>query len=70
MILIPARLFGPTLKAVCRNIDSCLRVVPASIYDWEISCVRGYITITETKLYLIFWGSKEFGATFIDITSR
>ena len=36
-----ARLFGPTVKAVCWNIDFYLRVVPAAIYSWDNSCVHG-----------------------------
>ena len=38
---LPARLFGPTVRAVCWNINFCQRAVPAAIYSWEISCMYG-----------------------------
>ena len=38
---LPARLFGPTVKAVCWTIAFYLRAVPAAIYSLESSCLRG-----------------------------
>ena len=38
---LPMRLFGPTVRAVCSNIDFYQRALPAAIYRWEISCVNG-----------------------------
>ena len=38
---LPARLFGPTVKAVCWNIARCQRVEPATIYSCENSRTRG-----------------------------
>ena len=38
---LPVSLFGPIVRAVCWNIDFCLRAVPAIIYSWESSCVCG-----------------------------
>ena len=36
---LPAKLFGPTVKAVCWNTDFSLRAVPAAIHSWESSCI-------------------------------
>ena len=37
---LSARLFVPTVKAVCWNIDFNQRALPAAIYSWETyACV-------------------------------
>ena len=43
---LPARLYGPTVRAVYWNISFYLKAVPAAIYSCESSCVRAQITIT------------------------
>ena len=38
---LPARLFGPTVRAVSWNSDFSLRAVPAANHSWESSCLHG-----------------------------
>ena len=38
---LPARLLGPTVRAVSWNIDFYLRALPVAIYYWECLCILG-----------------------------
>ena len=64
---LPARLFGPTAKVVCRNIAFCLRTVPTAIYGWESSCVWGHHhhhhVVPLARISLTF--SRHFTLSFI-----
>ena len=40
MTVLPAKLFGSTVEAICRNVAFCPRAVPADIYSREILYVR------------------------------
>ena len=56
---LPARLFGSIVRAICWNTDFYLRAVPAAIYSWESSCVRGEITTTYFTCFHSFGNSFD-----------
>ena len=60
---LPARLFGPTVKAVCWNIAFCLRAVLLLFIAGEVmrTCVNYHITlITVFGLLCLFVSLKIF----------